>query len=61
MKANIVVFGLIGVIILSLLGYYAYYQSTPGPLDSFAACLEEKGAVFYGAFWWKIRLQAPLC
>lgn len=23
----------------------------PGPLDSFAQCLGEKGAIFYGAFW----------
>ena len=23
----------------------------PGPLDSFATCLKDKGATFYGAFW----------
>jgi hypothetical protein len=25
--------------------------STPGPLDGFAQCLKDKGALFYGAFW----------
>lgn len=27
------------------------YQSQPGALDSFAQCLKDKGAIFYGAFW----------
>lgn len=27
------------------------YNATPGELDSFAQCLEDRGAVFYGAFW----------
>jgi len=26
-------------------------NNEPGKLDSFALCLSEKGAVFYGAFW----------
>ncbi|MBI2484059.1 hypothetical protein HYV71_02655 [Candidatus Uhrbacteria bacterium] len=26
-------------------------QNEPSELDSFASCLGEKGAVFYGAFW----------
>ena len=26
-------------------------NSGPGELDAFARCLNEKGAVFYGAFW----------
>lgn len=26
-------------------------SNKPNPLDSFAACLSEKGATFYGAFW----------
>jgi len=25
--------------------------TTPGPLDDFAQCLKDKGALFYGAFW----------
>ncbi len=27
------------------------YQLQPGKLDSFAECLENSGAVFYGTFW----------
>lgn len=26
-------------------------ESAPGKYDTFAQCLKEKGAVFYGAFW----------
>jgi hypothetical protein len=33
------------------IGAYVRYNSTPGELDSFATCLTEKGAKFYGAFW----------
>jgi len=29
----------------------ASHKSGPGKLDGFAACLKEKGATFYGAFW----------
>lgn len=33
-------------------GYFIYSNSKkPGKYDQFAQCLEEKGAVFYGAFW----------
>jgi thiol-disulfide isomerase/thioredoxin len=28
-----------------------YNKSQPGKLDTFAQCLGEKGAKFYGAFW----------
>jgi hypothetical protein len=34
--------------------YFIYYYSQEdeiGPLDSFAECIEESGAKFYGAFW----------
>ena len=27
------------------------YNNQPGPLDEFAQCLEQEGAVFYGAYW----------
>lgn len=33
------------------IGWYVYSRNQPGELDGFALCLEEKGAVFYGAFW----------
>ncbi|MDO8572608.1 MAG: thioredoxin domain-containing protein [bacterium] len=31
--------------------YYSKQPSIPGKFDTFAQCLQEKGAVFYGAFW----------
>jgi hypothetical protein len=37
--------------IVSAMGYWYKYTSTPGNLDQFATCLSEKGATFYGAFW----------
>lgn len=48
---SIVIIGTIAVLAIS--GIYALvsYNSKPGKLDDFAKCLEEKGAVFYGAFW----------
>ncbi|MBM3281329.1 MAG: hypothetical protein FJY91_01065 [Candidatus Harrisonbacteria bacterium] len=46
---------IIGVIFLllvgGLIGYQKYTESLPDKLDSFAQCLGEKGAKFYGAFW----------
>ena len=51
MKTTTVVGAIVGLIVLGLLGYWAYYQQTPGKLDAFAQCLKDKGAVFYGAFW----------
>ena len=32
-------------------GLFSWYYSSPGELDDFALCLNEKGATFYGAFW----------
>ncbi len=43
--------GIAALLLLPIFGYYFYYISTPGQFDDFAVCLEEKGAVFYGAFW----------
>lgn len=44
-------FFLIGVVVLGAIIFLANFNSGPGELDTFAQCLEEKGAVFYGAFW----------
>jgi hypothetical protein len=43
----------IGVLILIVIGIGAAFFIQPGPsnLGPFAACLKEKGATFYGAFW----------
>jgi hypothetical protein len=37
--------------IVLIFGGLNYYHNQPGELDGFAQCLEEKGAIFYGAFW----------
>lgn len=39
------------IFIALFIGGIVWYQSTPGKLDSFAMCLEESNAKFYGAFW----------
>lgn len=41
----------IGVIVAAVVGLFVWNAMTPGQYDDFAACLEEKGAKFYGAFW----------
>ncbi|PIQ91876.1 MAG: hypothetical protein COV70_01795 [Parcubacteria group bacterium CG11_big_fil_rev_8_21_14_0_20_39_22] len=38
------------VVVLIVVGII-WAASRPGKLDAFASCLEEKKAVFYGAFW----------
>jgi hypothetical protein len=47
------IFGL--VIIIAIIGGLAAWSmslnSGPGKLDSFASCIKDKGATFYGAFW----------
>ena len=48
-------FVVLGVLAIGLvgLGFLKKGEETAGPgeLDGFAMCLQEKGAVFYGAFW----------
>ncbi len=53
-KKNLALAG--GVALLILLGVSIFALGNkedrqPGKYDSFAKCLKEKGAVFYGAFW----------
>lgn len=43
--------GIAALIVLPLVLFSLPGVSGPGPLDGFAKCLGEKGAVFYGAFW----------
>ena len=41
-----------GLAIVVLLGLWIWQAGKqPGKLDTFASCLKDKGAVFYGAFW----------
>lgn len=50
-KSNVLI-GLAALVGAGLIGTAIYHeQYAPGPLDGFASCLKDKGAVFYGAFW----------
>jgi hypothetical protein len=40
-----------GIILIGLIGIVVWKNNAPGAHDAFASCLQEKGAVFYGAFW----------
>ena len=42
---------IIAIIILGGLYYATKLNAQPGQYDTFAQCLKERGAVFYGAFW----------
>jgi hypothetical protein len=54
---NIIVLGAAVILIAGGLMYWSSSgtgfsgQRGPGPLDEFAKCLKDKGAIFYGAFW----------
>ena len=39
------------VVIIGILKFASLQESKPGELDTFAICLKEKKAIFYGAFW----------
>lgn len=39
------------VVIIGILKLASLKDSGPGQLDTFAMCLKEKKAIFYGAFW----------
>lgn len=38
-------------LVVFAIGVSLFVKAGPGNLDSFAQCLKDKGAVFYGAFW----------
>lgn len=42
---------IIGILIVVAAALIAWYYLAPGKYDALAACLKEKGATFYGAFW----------
>lgn len=46
------------LLILAIVSYSLYSFAKPGPYDSFAKCLSEKGAVMYGAMDWCKYTQA---
>ena len=47
-----VIAAVVGIVILATAAYSVYSINKPGPYDSFAKCLTEKGAVMYGAMDW---------
>jgi thiol-disulfide isomerase/thioredoxin len=51
MSNNVLVIGGIIVGLVLIVGGSVWYQSQPGKLDSFAQCLGDQGATFFGAFW----------
>lgn len=53
-----VIAGIIGILILATAAYSVYSANKPGPYDSFAKCLADKGAVIYGAMDWCKYTQA---
>jgi thiol-disulfide isomerase/thioredoxin len=50
MKKQVILVIIIALLVLGL-AYFIKRPSEPGKLDSFATCLKDKGATFYGAFW----------
>ena len=49
---------IVGVLILVITSYSVYSMKRPGPYDSFAKCISQKGAVMYGAMDWCKFTQA---
>jgi thiol-disulfide isomerase/thioredoxin len=41
----------VSILVVAGIVWLVMVPEKPGKLDTFAACLGEKGAVFYGAFW----------
>ncbi len=39
------------VAVVLILGGMIWYSNTPGKYDTFATCIKDSGATFYGAFW----------
>lgn len=50
-KQTAISVGIIVVAVVVALVLLQKASNKPNPLDGFAACLGEKGATFYGAFW----------
>lgn len=42
---------LIGLVLLAGIVYLIKTPGKPGKYDTFAQCVKDKGAIFYGAFW----------
>lgn len=51
MKQAYYLAGAVVLVIVLIVGWRYYVSTLPSKLDSFAQCMTDSGAVFYGAFW----------
>jgi hypothetical protein len=51
MKKSILVYVVLVLVLIVGLVWLAKRPQGPGPLDTFATCVKDSGATFYGAFW----------
>ena len=50
-QKSLIILGAIVIAAVGGISWYVMRTQGPGPLDGFAQCLKDKGALFYGAFW----------
>ncbi len=50
-RSNRIVAGIIVLALAGVIYMVATKERAPSKLDGFAACIQESGATFYGAFW----------
>lgn len=50
-QKNLAIWGGVAAVLVMIVAFLVYYNSLPGELDSFAQCIDESGATFYGASW----------
>lgn len=51
MKKQILIVIAVLVVVLGIAIFFAQKDSAPGQYDTFATCIKDSGATFYGAFW----------
>lgn len=51
MKKQILIVLAVLVVVLGVAIFFSQKESAPGQYDTFATCLKDSGAKFYGAFW----------
>ena len=51
MNSNKIIWAIVGIVLVGLTVFVIKAPVKPGELDTFATCLGEKGAKFYGTFW----------
>ena len=51
-KRQNMIWWIAGIVVLGgIIGISIYKNNLPGKYDTFASCIKESGALFYGAFW----------